>query len=256
MTGPTDYQVLSCAQCLGGQALGFDFSMAFQPIIDAKHQTVFAYEALARGLGGEPAGEVFKHVNADNLYRFDQACRVKAIRLAAALGMKTKLSINFMPNAVYRPELCIRTTLAAAKTYNFPLEQIIFEITEAEQIKDRSHLHNIVKHYSEQGFLTALDDFGAGYAGLNLLADMQTDIIKLDMDLIRNVHTDIKRQTIVRAINDVCEEFGSAVVAEGVETEGEFQFLAGLGIQLYQGYLFAKPAFETLPDVHWPAWPH
>src|SRR5690606_39933033 len=94
--------------------------------------------------------------------------------------LKSKLSINFMPNAVYRPELCIRTTLAAAKEWDFPIERIIFEVTEGERIEDQAHLRNIIAHYKKQGFCTAIDDFGAGYAGLNLLADFQSDMVKLD----------------------------------------------------------------------------
>ncbi|MBB3168839.1 EAL domain-containing protein [Simiduia aestuariiviva] len=252
MTGPTDYQELQCAQCINGQALGFDFSMAFQPIVDIQKREVFAYEALARGLAGESAASVFEHVNADNLYRFDQACRVKAIRLAASLEVKTKISINFMPNAVYRPELCIRTTLAAAKEFGFPLTQIIFEFTEGEEVQDCEHLRSIVQHYQATGFQTAIDDFGAGYAGLNFLADMQTNIIKLDMGLIRNIHLDKKRQSIVRAVISICKEFDIAVIAEGVEIHEEYLFLAQAGVNLFQGYYFARPSFESLPEVQWP----
>ena len=107
--------------------------MAFQPIVDVKTRQIFAYEALVRGLNNESASAVFSLVNETNRYRFDQTCRVKAVKLASALGMTCNLSINFMPNAVYRPELCIRTTLQAAETYSFPIERIIFEITEGEK---------------------------------------------------------------------------------------------------------------------------
>lgn len=242
-----DYQKLNCSACIKGEALGFDFSMAFQPIINIQSGEVFAYEALARGTGGESASNVFQHVNDSNLYRFDQTCRVKAIHLASQLGIPCFLSINFMPNAIYKPELCIRTTLAAATEYGFPHERIIFEFNEGERVIDPAHLLKIVKHYQELNLKVAIDDFGAGFAGLNLLADCVPDYIKLDMNLIRNVDSNSTRRSIVRHTVRMCEELGIVVIAEGIESESEALCLADFGIVLQQGYWFAKPAFEALP---------
>ena len=223
--------------------------MAFQPIVDAAKRDIFAHEALVRGERGEPAGSVFAHVDRSNLYRFDQSCRVKAITLAAQLDMQSRLSINFMPNAVYKPELCIRTTLNAAHESGFDVERIIFEATEAERIEDQPHLRRIIEHYQAQGFATAIDDFGAGYAGLGLLAEFQPDIIKLDMALVRGIDTDRTRQAIVRGITWVCRELDIRVIAEGVETRDEYHALRDFGIELFQGYYFARPAFEALATV-------
>jgi EAL domain-containing protein (putative c-di-GMP-specific phosphodiesterase class I) len=242
---------LGCAECAGGAGLSFDFTMAFQPIVNSTTKTVFAQEALVRGLNKEPATEVFKNVNEGNRYRFDQACRVKAIKLAAELKIDSLLSINFLPNAVYRPELCIRTTLNAAEQYGFPINRIIFEITEGEKIDDYDHLRKIVQYYQKRGFKTAIDDFGAGYSGLNLLAEMQTDLIKLDMALIRHIDQDRGRQAIIKGILQVCRDLSILVIAEGVETLEELQVLQGFGIELFQGFYFAKPAFEALADISW-----
>lgn len=249
MTSDKQCSPTGCEECKNGEGLDFEFTMAFQPIVNCRTREIFAHEALVRGLNNEGAGVVFTKVNADNLYRFDQACRTKAIKLAAELGMKTLLSINFMPNAVYRPELCIRTTLAAAEKYNFPIEQIIFEITESEKVDDLAHVRNIVDYYRQRGFKTAIDDFGAGYAGLNLLAEIQTDILKLDMALLRNINTRKSSQIIVRGIVQVCTELGMTVVAEGIETYEEYAVLRDMGIDLFQGYYFARPAFQSLARV-------
>lgn len=245
-----DFRRLGCAECTDGTLLDFDFTMAFQPIIDISSRRIYAYEALVRGLDNEPAGKVFEHVNDSNRYRFDQSCRVKAVKLAAQLGMDTYLSINFMPNAVYRPELCIRTTLAAAEAYNFPVERIIFEFTEGEKVDDHAHVREIVDYYQKCGFKTAIDDFGAGYAGLNFLAEMRTDIIKLDMALIRDIDQDRVRQSIVKGILQVCNDLGITVIAEGIESPEEMATLQDFGVDLFQGYHFARPAFEALPPVH------
>ena len=120
ITEPLDYKELSCHECRNGVGLGFDISMAFQPIVNAATKSIFAYEALVRGANNQPASWVFEHVNKQNLYRFDQTCRIKAIKLAAELNLQSFLSINFMPNAVYQPSLCIKATLSAVKTYNYP----------------------------------------------------------------------------------------------------------------------------------------
>lgn len=249
MYKPTDYHSLACRECRSPELLGFDFSMAFQPIVSLKRRAVFGHEALVRGTAGEPAGSIIERVNDDNRYRFDQACRVKAIHLAAKLGLSGILSINFLPNAVYRPELCIRTTLEAAREVDFPIERILFEITEVERVEDERHLVSILEYYQQQGFQTALDDFGAGYSGLNLLAEVQPHIVKLDISLVRDCDLDKKRQIILASTVRMLRDLGVEPLAEGVETAAEFAYLRNLGIDLYQGYYFARPSFEALAEV-------
>ena len=227
--------------------------MAFQPIVDVRTRTVFAYEALVRGFDGSGAAQVLNQITPNNRYQFDQACRVKAVTLAAKLGIACNVSINFLPNAVYEPAACIRKTLEAAHTHRFPTHQLIFEITENERVVDKEHLKRIMQEYRRRGFKTAIDDFGAGYSGLNLLAEFQPDIIKLDMELLRNIDTDPVRQAIAQGIVGVCKALSIEVIAEGIETEAEFRTLHAMGVYYFQGYLFAKPVFEQLPAVSWPA---
>jgi EAL domain-containing protein (putative c-di-GMP-specific phosphodiesterase class I) len=240
-----------CQGCTGSH-LDFDISMAFQPIVDVADRSIFAYEALVRGIDGAPAADMLRRVNDENRYPFDQLCRVRAVEMAAALGMTSMLSINFMPNAVYEPSRCLRATLEAALRTGFPVERIIFETTEDERVDD-AYLKQIFATYRAQGFKTAIDDFGAGYAGLNLLADFQPDIVKIDMALIRGIDRDRARQTIVGALAAVGQLLGIRVIAEGVEEAREALVLRHLGITLMQGYLFATPAFEALPRVDFDA---
>lgn len=245
----------ACADCADGKGLAFAFSYAYQPIVDVHDRSIYAHEALVRGPAGESAHSVLSLLDNSNRYRFDQACRVKAIKGAAQLGMRSRLSINFLPNAIYQPEVCIRTTLAAARTHGFDIENIIFEATEGEVVSDGKRLANILREYKRMGFLTAIDDFGAGYAGLNLLADFQPDIIKIDMALVRDVDTSRPRQAIARGVLRLCEELGIQALAEGVETAGERDFFHHEGVTLMQGYLFGRPAFEALGTVDPQAWP-
>jgi EAL domain-containing protein (putative c-di-GMP-specific phosphodiesterase class I) len=239
-----------CSQCRNTEALAFDFSMAFQPVVDTRCHKVFAQEALARGPSNETATTILDKLTEDNLYRFDQACRVKAIELASRFESDAMLSINFMPRAVYQPERCIRTTLEAAEKYSFDYKRIIFEFNEAERVDKISHLKGIVEAYQSMGFKTAIDDFGAGYSGLNQLTDLQPDLIKLDMKLIRGIDHCSKRQIIVRAMVNMCRDLGTEVIAEGIETADEKMALDDLGIYFQQGYLYAKPAFEKFVTAH------
>ncbi|WBV44691.1 EAL domain-containing protein [Pseudoroseomonas cervicalis] len=232
--------------------------MAFQPILRCGEgqQGLFAYEALVRGPAGEGAGTVLSQIHDGNRYAFDQTCRVRAIELAAGLGLlegPALLSINFLPNAVYQPRACIRTSLEAARRVGLPHERLVFEFTEHEALHDPAHLLRILAEYREIGFRTAIDDFGAGHSGLTLLAEFRPDVVKLDMALLRGADRDAARRTILRHIVAMCVELGCEVVAEGVETEGEFHTLRELGVTLFQGYLLGRPAFEALPRASCPA---
>jgi EAL domain-containing protein (putative c-di-GMP-specific phosphodiesterase class I) len=204
-----------------------------------------------RGANGEPAFSILNQVGEDIRYRFDQASRVMAIETAGPLfgGSDLRLSINFMPNAVYEPTACIQKSLAAAKRAHFPHKNLMFEFTENEKMADPAHVQRIVETYRRFGFWTALDDFGAGYAGLGLLARLQPDLIKIDMDLLRDIHLSRAKQAIVAGIVGIARTLDIQVLAEGVENEPELTVLRAAGISLFQGYYFAKPGLMALPDV-------
>ncbi|TVP57811.1 MAG: EAL domain-containing protein [Halomonadaceae bacterium] len=232
--------------------MDFDFTFAFQPIVDIETRTVIAQEALVRGLKGEGAGFILGQVGKRNMYRFDQVCRVKAVKLASELNLQELLCINFMPYAVYEAATCIRTTLAAAEKYNFDTRKLVFELSEMENLTSTDHLRSIMTAYQEMGFSIALDDFGAGYSRLNLLIETQPRFLKLDMALIRDVHTCYKKQALIEGTCLSMKKLGIEVIAEGVETLEEFYWLRDHGIRYYQGYLFAKPGFQTLPEPYIP----
>jgi EAL domain-containing protein (putative c-di-GMP-specific phosphodiesterase class I) len=239
----------NCTGCKNDAAKSIELAFAFQPIVDVSAGRTYAHEALVRGPNGESAGSVLARVDETNRYHFDQRCRTTAIAQAAALKMDSLLSINFMPNAVYRPEACIRSTLEAAEKHGFPIDRIIFETVEGENIISRPHLVEIFRAYKRFGFQTAIDDFGAGYSGLTLLADFQPDLIKLDMELVRGIDTDFVRQRIVCGVLAMCRDLGIRVIAEGIETRGERDFFAANDVMLMQGYFFAKPAFKAVPEI-------
>lgn len=247
-------EVRPCGRCRNKRELGFQFAFAYQPIVDLNARSIWAHEALVRGPRGEGAWSVLSLVNEDNLYEFDQACRIEAIRGAASLGLPGRLSINFLPNAVYHPAACIQSTYAAANEAGFPLENIVFEVSEGERVRDRPHLVHIFREYRRYGFCTAIDDFGSGYAGLDLLSAFQPDLLKLDMALVRGIDGDRARQAIVKGVMAMCAALPVRVLAEGVETPAERDWLAGEGVELMQGYLFARPVLGAAGDIRPGAW--
>jgi EAL domain-containing protein (putative c-di-GMP-specific phosphodiesterase class I) len=245
---------MPCNACRDGAGFDLAITMAFQPIVDVETRTVFAQEALVRGADGSGAGAVLAQVSDTNRYGFDQLCRTTAIEQAAALDLTAggaSLSINFLPNAVYEPRACIRVTLDAAMRTGLPTSSIIFEFTESESI-NTDHLLNILRSYRAMGFRTAIDDFGAGFAGLGLLTKFQPDIVKLDMDLVRGIDTDPVKRIIVRNTLATLTDLGIQPVCEGIETVGEYEALRDLGVTLMQGYLFARPTVGRLAEVVWP----
>ena len=239
-----------CLGCRDGEAFTLPFSMAYQPIVDIEQGIPFAYEALVRGPAGETAASILGQVTEASRYAFDQQCRVKAIEAAVNAGIldtPARLSINFLPNAVYSAAACIQLTLRTARANAFPTGRLIFEFTENEKMADPDHVGRIIATYQQMGFGTAIDDFGAGHAGLNLLARFQTDMVKIDMELIRGLDASLPRRMIVNGVVRMCEALGVTVIAEGIETEGELDALRAIGVRYIQGYYFAKPAFERLP---------
>jgi EAL domain-containing protein (putative c-di-GMP-specific phosphodiesterase class I) len=228
------------------------FTFAFQPIVDAQTRDVVSYEALIRGALNESASAVLSKVPADRLYLFDQIARVQAISLATRLGIDCNLNLNFYPLSLYASAESILSTIRAATKNHLPTNHIVLEVVEGEVIGDQGRFADLFNEYRSLGVKVAIDDFGAGYSGLNLLSNFQPDQIKLDMCLIDGIESHGPRQSIVRAILQVCRDLKIEVIAEGVETVGEYAWLVNAGVKLFQGYLFARPSFESFPLVNYP----
>ena len=248
MVFPENDRQRGCAKC--GELTDFDFTYAFQPMVDTQKRAIFGYEALLRDRVTRTAETVLGKVTNDNRYAFDQMCRTKAIYMASQLGLNKVLSINFLPNAVYEPRHCIQSTLRTAKACGFPVENIMFEVTESEKVMNIAHLRHIFESYRALGSITALDDFGAGYAGLNVLANFQPMIIKLDIELVKDIHKLEAKKIIAQAMRELTQKLGVQLLAEGVECIEEVRFFEGLGVHLMQGFFFAKPGYEHLPEVN------
>lgn len=227
-------------------------TFAFQPIVNTTTRDIVAYEALVRGPHGESAATIINDIAPEDLASFDEHCRSSAMALASRLGMNCDLNLNLVPQGFHADRDCLASTLDAAIRHNFFPERLVVEVTEGEVLGDQERFTELMDVYRTLGMRLALDDFGSGYSGLNLLADFQPDQLKLDKNLARDIHKRPTRQAIVRGILQVCRDLDIELVAEGVETADEFHWFSDQGVELFQGYLFGRPGFELLPDVSVP----
>lgn len=230
------------------------FTFAYQPIVDAAAGRIVSYEALVRGPSQESAVSVLSQLAAPDVYVLDRQLGTEAVRLACEIGNPEtlRLNLNMMPGSMDLSPTIIESTLQAATERGLPPSAITFEITESEIIDDIVQFVEVVNEYRGSGVHFSIDDFGAGYAGLNLLAEFQPDSIKLDFQLVRGIESRGPRQAIVRGVHRACADLGIDVVAEGVETEDEYWWFRNEGIDLFQGFLFAPPAFRELPSAEYP----
>ncbi len=225
----------------------------FQPIFDARRGGVWGYECLMRaddGHGGalSPAQLLAWAAQERLTFMLDRVCRKTHIRNAAVLPESCRILINFLPTAIYEPGFCLRTTEAAVKQSRIRPERIIFEIVETEEVADRDRLNHIIDHYRRGGYGVALDDVGAGYSGLMMLADLNPDLIKIDRELVVKAAHSKMHRVICHALVRMARDSGKLCLAEGIQTAEEQQVMDRLGVDLYQGFRFGRPAADPLPD--------
>jgi len=223
------------------------FRSVYQPIVtlgpDAD-RPVIGYEALLRGTG--PKGPVMPvamfHAagQAGWLHVLDRVGRTTALRDAAGWLGEALLFVNFLPTTIYRPQVCLRTTERAAELAGLRLDQLVFEVTEAERVTDIDHLSDVFAYYRERGCKVALDDLGAGYSSLNMLVRLQPDFVKLDKEIVQRLPEPVSR-AVVAAVVEITHAYGGKVLAECVETAEQASAALELGVDLGQGWLFGRP---------------
>ncbi len=223
----------------------------FQPIIDIKEKRIYGYEALTRGVTSKdsmiPPNVLFKKAKAmDLIFYLDRLCRETIIKRAAEENLREKLFINFLPTSIYNPRKCLETTnKAVEKTQLYP-DQITFEVVETEYIEDFDHLNYILDYYKEKGYATALDDMGSGYANKASLSSLKPDYMKIDMAIVQGIHNNQEKQEKLKDYLKLIEGKDIRPLAEGVETKEDFEYIMKQGIDLVQGYYFAKPSEDLV----------
>lgn len=216
----------------------------FQPVIEARTGNIWGYECLMRGRKSDGslvgALQMLEWANKENLkFMLDRVCRETHLENAGKLnfGSKCRFLINFLPTAIYKPEFCLQTSLAAMRRSGLSAGQVIFEVVETEQVLDTAHLLGILDFYRRNGFGVALDDMGSGYSGLSMLAELQPDLIKIDRAIVSKSVESKAHYNICASLVQMGHANNQLVLAEGVETAN----VESLGVDLFQGYYFGKP---------------
>lgn len=230
------------------------FSFAFQPIVDANKRRVAGYEALVRGPEQQPATEVLQRIPLGEIAAFDEDGRRMAIALASRLGMNGNLHLNVaLLGQSTQTTQTLDSTLETARLCGVDPHRIVLELKHEATIIDPVALGGQLAAFRQQGLRLSIDDFGSGHAGLALLDHYQPDTISLSMWLVRGIEGHGPRQAILRGLIQTCNDLGIDIIAKGVETSEEYFWLREEGIELFQGYLFARPGFESLPRPMLPA---
>ena len=220
--------------------------MAFQPIVRASNKTIFGYEALLRcnepTLPG-PASVLDAAERLGQLGRLGRILREQAASPMLTFDDPSLLFVNLHPLDIFDPDVGASDS-ALAKVAN----RVVLEITERASLESMDNVRAKVSRLRELGFRIAVDDLGAGYAGLSSFALLEPDIVKLDMTLIRDVDRHTVKQKLVASMTGVCKDMGLLTVAEGVETRAESDTLIHLGCDLLQGFFFARPG-PPFPSV-------
>jgi len=227
---------------LDGRHLFFQF----QPIM-AGAATVHGYEALVRARRNDgaaiPPAELFAAAATPALMAtLDRHARLGAVGEVARMPADTRMFINFMPSSIYDPAHCLQSTAEAVRAQGIDPGRIVFEVVESDHVPDRAHLRAIIQSYRETGYRVALDDFGTGYNNMEALLDLSPDYVKIDKAIVQRLADDRASQRVVRDLAAQCGEQGTLVIAEGIETPDQFALCGDLGVPLYQGFYFARPA--------------
>jgi EAL domain-containing protein (putative c-di-GMP-specific phosphodiesterase class I) len=213
--------------------------VAFQPIVSVTTQTVFGYEALMRSTDAVLPGPTHLLDAAERLGALDELGRL--IRLRAAEPLLTApegalLFVNLHPKDLLDPEL----TDPASPLTKFA-HRVVLEVTERASLGGLDDVQERVAKLRTLGYRVAVDDLGAGYAGLTSFALLEPEFVKIDMSLTRDIDQSPVKQKLVASLTGLCHEMNLTIVTEGVETPAERDTLVGLGCDLLQGYLFARP---------------
>ncbi|ODH03182.1 diguanylate cyclase [Nostoc sp. KVJ20] len=224
------------------------FTSYFQPIVSINDTSqIFGYESLLRGLDEEgnlvlPAPILELATEAGILPQLDQVARLSTITQFSRYQVSGHIFINFAPTSLYDPVFCLRSTVEAIDAAGISHERVVFEVVESDNSQDLDHLKALLQYYRDAGFLVALDDLGSGYSSLNLLHQLRPDFIKLDMELIRDVHQDLYKASITEKLLEITQKLNIQTVAEGIECIEELNWLRERGANFAQGYLIAQPS--------------
>jgi diguanylate cyclase (GGDEF)-like protein len=229
----------------------------FQPIINMQEGRIVGYEGLIRGPSDSPLHSpmnLFKVARANNRsVEVEHLCRRVVLERFAELKLPGKLFLNVSPEMLLQPQARHGETLGYIQQVGINPERVIIELTENQPTYDYDLLREAVMHYRGMGFRIAIDDLGEGFSSLRLWSELRPEYVKIDMHFIQGINQDPVKLQFVRSIQQIAEQSGTVVIAEGIEAQAELLLIRDLGIACGQGYHIARPqanpATELAPEL-------
>lgn len=222
-----------------------NLSVVFQPILDNNEANILGYEALIRGPINSPLHSpiaLFEEAKKQNrLVELEYLCRELSILQFKKLNLPGKLFLNASPETLFQPNFKSGHTLKLLEKMGLPPCRVVIELTEHSPLENYELVRDALKHYKEMGFEIAMDDLGSGYSGLRMWYELRPDFVKIDRHFICEIHNDKVKQQFVRSIKNIAKELDCKVIAEGIETKDEYEFIEQIGLQFCQGFYFARP---------------
>lgn len=217
----------------------------FQPIINVQRGEIIGYEGLIRGPSDSPLHSpmnLFKTARAHGLsVQVEHLCRQVVLQRFAELKLPGKLFLNVSPEMLLQPQARRGETLGYIQQVGIHPERVIIELTENEPTYDYDLMREAVRHYRSMGFRIAIDDLGEGFSSLRLWSELRPEYVKIDMHFVQGINHDPVKLQFVRSIQEIAEQSGTLVIAEGIESEAELSLIHDLGIPCGQGYHIARP---------------
>ncbi len=225
----------------------------YQPIVDIFRKRVIGWEALSRPSGGpfESIDQVFKAAYASqSVWSLERLCRERALEGLGGMDRQELIFLNLEPDSIYDPQFRSDRTIKMLRHASLTPQQVVLEMTEHSAVRDFTAFRQTLNHFRALGFRFAIDDMGSGYSGLVSIAEFHPDFVKIDMNLIRDLHQRPLKRELVDTIYRFARKAGIQVVAEGIEVPEELAVLREIGVPLAQGFLIARPASpRPLPDA-------
>lgn len=222
----------------------------YQPIVDLKDGSIFAYEALSRGPQGsalESPLMLFGVADKTNLsFELDRLCRRKALLNLQGLGPDQKLFVNTFPATMHDPEFKGEALHQLLHATGLKGENIVFEVTERVAIENYDLFQKQQSYFSQLGFGLAVDDIGSGYGSLEAIAHLRPQFVKVDLCIIRDIHKNPVKQELLKAVSDIGRKINAKILVEGVETKEELQIVRHFGCDYAQGFLLGRPEQHLL----------
>tara|TARA_R110002095_G_scaffold59560_2_gene51030 strand:+ start:781 stop:2562 length:1782 start_codon:yes stop_codon:yes gene_type:complete len=242
---------VSLEQCLDDIIFAQELTVLFQPIINNRSREIFGFEALIRGPSNSPLHSPIHLFQAavkhGRMVELERLCRTVAIKQFKLLNLPGKLFLNASPEALTQPDFKSGCTLNSLQDVGLDANRVVIELTEQYALEDYGLLREALLHYKKMGFEIAIDDLGAGYAGLRMWSELRPDYVKIDRHFMQDIHEDKVKQEFVRSINNIASELNCRVIGEGVETLEEYHAVRKIGLEFTQGYYFSRP--KELPEI-------